>query len=482
MTIKPEDAASELLARRRARNSLLSFTEYTYPAFQAAQHHQQITDALERVERGECKRLMIFAPPRHTKSELASRRFPAWYIGRNPDKQIITCTYSGEFATDFGREVKGIVGSEEYQRLFPDVHLAEDSKAKGRWHTNKHGVYVAVGVGGPITGRGAHLALIDDPIKNRQDADSETIRESVWKWYTSTLRTRLMPGGAIVLVLTRWHEDDLAGRLLEAQQNGGEQWEVINLPAIENGLALWPEWYPIEELDRIKGAVGPRDWLALYQQTPTAEEGTYFRREWFESRYTALPDNLAVYMSGDFAVTADGGDFTELAVWGVDPLDNIYVLDWWHGQTSSDVWINEMLLRFKRFEPQFFIGETGPIRRAVEPQLKEAMRRTRSYCALEWLSSGGNKEASARSFQALCAQGRVRFPLGQTWAERVIDQLLRFPAGKHDDAVDTCGLFGRFIHRVWSNTEPKPQPQLEDVWQTQLKVADFRSPKKAATW
>lgn len=460
MQLSPQDAARELLARRAARRSLLDFTRYTYERFEPAAHHARIAEALERVERGECRRLMIFAPPRHTKSELSSRRFPAWYMGRNPAKQIITCTYSGEFATDFGREVREIVAGEEYQALFPGVHLAEDSKAKGRWHTTNGGVYVAVGVGGPITGRGAHLALIDDPIKNRQDADSEVVRETVWKWYTSTLRTRLMPGGAIVLVLTRWHEDDLAGRLLEAARHGGEQWEVVNLPAVsDDGQALWPEWYPLPELNAIKAAVGPRDWLALYQQQPTADDGTFFKREWFRDRYTELPKGLRVVITGDFAVTEGDGDFTELAVWGQGD-GKFYALDWWHGQADPSVWIETLLDLVRKWKPLWFVGETGPIRRALESTIRRRMQERNTFCATDWLPHGGaDKAVNARAFQAMCAQGQVQFP-DTEWAERVIDQLLRFPAGKFDDAVDTCGLFGRHVDKAWALPQTKqPTPR-----------------------
>mgnify|MGYP003543156319 FL=1 len=451
--LSPAAAAKELLARREARNSLVGFTRYTMPKFEAGAHHKLIASALERVERGEVKRLMIEAPPRHTKSELASRRFPAWYLGRNPDRQIITSTYAAEFAQDFGREVREIVASEEYQALFPGVALAQDSQAKGRWHTTDGGVYVAVGVGGPITGRGAHLALIDDPIKNRQDADSEVIRESLWRWYTSTLRTRLMPGGAIVLVMTRWHEDDLAGRLLEASETGGEPWEVVRLPAVEDGKALWPEWYPLPELEKIKSAVGPREWSALYQQQPTAEDGTFFKREWFRERYEQAPQ-LRTVITGDFAVTDGGGDFTELAVWGFGD-GKCYALDWWNGQTSSDVWIDTLIDLVKQYKPLWFVGETGPIRRAIEPALKKRMQERKTYVATEWLSHGGaDKAVNARSFQAMAAQGQVLFP-NTEWAERVIDQLLKFPAAKFDDAVDTCGLFGRYMDQAWAQPAKK---------------------------
>lgn len=463
-------AAQELLARRRARGSLIDFTRYTFPKFQPGSHHLEIAQALESVERGECDRLMIFAPPRHTKSELASRRFPAWYLGRHPDRQVITTTYAGEFAQDFGRDVREIVQSHEYSRLFEDVTLAADSAARGRWHTNHGGVYFAVGVGGPITGRGAHLALIDDPVKNRQEAESELIREQVWHWYTSTLRTRLMPGGSIVLVCTRWHEDDLAGRLLDRMKHGGEQWKVVSLPAVNDaGEALWPEWYPLSELDRLKSTIGPRDWLSLYQQTPTAESGTYFKREWFR-RYTEAPTNVNCYVTGDFAVSDGQGDYTELAVWGVDPQDKVYALDWWAGRKTADVWVDRLLHFCDKYKALRFIGEMGPIRRAIEPLLDKRMRECGIFATCEWLPTNAEKTAQARSFQGLSSLGRIYWPHVE-WAERVIDQCLRFPGGRFDDAVDACSIFGRFIASTWgARAEPAP---VGNEWDAPLRIGDF---------
>src|SRR5579875_2597193 len=215
--ISLHEAAAELLARRMARRSLIDFTTYTKPDFEVGEHHRVIANELEAVERGEVDRLMVFAPPRHTKSELSSRRFPAWYLGRHPNHQLICATYSGEFALDFGRDVRGIVAAPLFRNVFPEVFLRGDSRAANVWRTSHGGISAYVGVGGAISGRGAHLAIIDDPFKNREEADSEVRREMVWKWYSSTLRTRLMPGGKIVMVLTRWHEDDLAGRILAQQ-------------------------------------------------------------------------------------------------------------------------------------------------------------------------------------------------------------------------------------------------------------------------
>jgi len=289
-----------------ASRKLVRFTELTNPLYSCASHHVRIAEHLEAVERGDIDRLMIFMPPRHGKSELASRRFPAWCLGRDPTRQIIAASYNSDLASDFGRDVRNIVASEEFAQVFPSVGLRPDSKAANRMNTNHGGSYIAAGVGTAVTGRGAHIALIDDPLKDREEADSEVQRNKVWAWYQSTLFTRLMPKAAIILIQTRWHEDDLAGRLLE--QNAGE-WTILDLPAVdEQGKALWPEWYDIPALERIKATIGPREWSALYQQRPQPDEGTFFQREWLKE-WTEKPKALNVYGTSDYAVTEEGGDF-----------------------------------------------------------------------------------------------------------------------------------------------------------------------------
>lgn len=424
-------------------------------------HHQLIAERLEAVELGECDRLMIFMPPRHGKSELASKRFPAWCLGRNPKRQIIAASYNSDLASDFGRNVRNLVAEPEFTQVFPGVTLAPDSQAANRMNTNAGGTYVAAGVGTAVTGRGAHIALIDDPLKDREEADSERRRDTVWDWYRSTLFTRLMPGGSIVLIQTRWHEDDLAGRLLEAEGNkrDGGQWEVLELPAIgQNYEALWPEWYPIEALERIKATVGPREWSALYQQSPQPDEGTFFRREWFKT-WKDLP-SLRYYGTSDYAVTDGGGDWTVHTIWGVDSAGDVYRVKQWKGQTTSDVWIEEKLDLIKEFQPMAWFGEGGVIQKAVEPMLRRRMRERRIMCRLEWLPSVSDKPTRARSFQAMAATGRV-------WLEEGADlsEYLVFPAGKHDDEVDTASLIGRAIdqaHPAIVKADTKKQPR--DLW------------------
>lgn len=440
----------------RARKSLLKFTEYTNPQYQAANHHKLIADKLEAVDRGEIDRLMIFMPPRHGKSELASKRFPAWCLGRNPMRQIIAASYNSDLANDFGRNVRNIVDEPEFREVFPDVSLATDSHAANRMNTNKGGAYVAAGVGTAVTGRGAHIALIDDPFKDRAEADSETRRELVWDWYRSTLFTRLMPGGAIVLIQTRWHEDDLAGRLLEAERN---QWDVLELPAVNNdGEALWPEWYDRDALDRIRATVGPREWSALYQQRPQPDEGTFFQRAWFKE-WETLP-GLRYYGSSDYAVTDGGGDYTVHRVWGIDAAGALYRVDGWRGQTTSDVWIERKLDLIAKYKPLAWFGEGGVIQKAIEPMLNRRMRERRTYCRLEWLPSVADKPTRARSFQAMAASGRVYF---ENQAD--LSEYLVFPAGKHDDEVDTASLIGRAIDQAHpAIVATRPANAVRDRW------------------
>jgi predicted phage terminase large subunit-like protein len=433
-----ERLANEL-KRRQAQSSLLAFTEYTNPQYQVANHHRLIAERLEAVERGEIDRLMIFMPPRHGKSELASKRFPAWCLGRKPSRQIIAASYNSDLANDFGRNVRNIVAEPEFGQVFPGTSLAADSQAANRMNTNHGGAYVAAGVGTAVTGRGAHIALIDDPFKDREEADSERRRDIVWDWYRSTLFTRLMPGGSIVLIQTRWHEDDLAGRLLESE---GGQWDVLDLPALgADGKALWPEWYNEAALERIKATVGPREWSALYQQKPQPDEGTFFQRAWFKE-WEALPA-LRYYGTSDYAVTDGGGDYTVHRVWGIDAAGCIYRVDGWCGQATSDVWIERKLDLIKQYKPLAWFGEGGVIQKAIEPMLKRRMRERNVYCRMEWLPSVADKPTRARSFQAMAASGRVYFEKDADLAEFLV-----FPAGKHDDDVDTASLIGRAIDQA----------------------------------
>jgi predicted phage terminase large subunit-like protein len=395
---------------------------------------------------------MLQLPPRHGKSELASRRFPAWYLGQNPDHQFLSFSASGDFAAEFGRDVRGVMASEEYATLF-DTRLAEDSKAKGRWHTNKGGVYYAVGVDGSVMGKGAHVALIDDPFGSIKDALSEATRENIWRWYTGTVYNRLMPGGAIVIINHRMHEDDLCGRLLEQEKRGGDKWEVVKLPAINpKGEALWPEAYPIEALNRIKAVTLPRDWSALYQQEPAPDTGSFYKREWFKNRYTVRPDvrELRIYGASDYATKEGRGDYTVHLVVGVDKADNIYLLDVVRKQETSDIWVDDFCDICERWKPMKWAEPRDQINNALGPFIIKRLRERRVYVNREQFAESrqGDKEVRSRSMQGRAAMGKVILPEPSTsvpWLADFEAELFSFPAGKNDDQADAFGLIGRML-------------------------------------
>jgi hypothetical protein len=270
-------ALIEKRRRAAARQDILKFASYVGPDYRPAVVHRRIADGLMAVMRGEIDRLLIEMPPRFGKSRLCSVCCPAFFLGHFPHRQIICTSYGAELATTFGRDVRNLIGSQNYRNLFPGTKLAADSQARGHWNTEQNGVYVATGVGGAMTGMGADLLIIDDPVKDRAEAESEQIRQSTWDWYRSVAYTRLQKGGAVVVIGTRWHEDDLIGQLLLAEENGGDRWHKLVFPAVdEQGVALWPEEFPREALDRIRAVTLEYDWEALYMQRPRAPGGNYF--------------------------------------------------------------------------------------------------------------------------------------------------------------------------------------------------------------
>lgn len=440
LKLSKQEAAAELLARREARRGLIGFTEYTYSRYRPADHHRTVAYNLERIEAGEIDRLMLLMPPRHGKSELASRRFPAWCLGRNPALQFISAAASSDFATDFGREVRNTILSQRYRALF-STRLAEDSQAKNKWNTPENGGYYAVGVDGQIMGRGADIFLIDDPFANMADAQSEAGRKRVWDWYQGTVYNRLQPGGRIVVINHRMHEGDLCGKLLEQQAAGGDKWEVVNMPAISpDGDALWPDAYPIEALERIRANTIPRYWSALFQQNPVPDEGDYFKAEWLIPVEKTPPrDSLRVYGGSDYAVTGGGGDFTVHAVLGLDPDGDPWLLDVWRKQASSDEWVESFCDLVIKWKPMGWAEETGQIKSGVGPFLEREMRNRSAYVARETFPTrGGDKAIRAQSFRGLIATRGLRIPKDAKWRADVESEMLRFPAGVHDDVVDAC--------------------------------------------
>ena len=303
-------------------------------------------------------------------------------------------------------------------------------------------------------------------MKSREDADSERSRQKAWDWYTNDLLTRLKPGARQIVVMTRWHEDDLGGRILERER---DRWTLIELamealPGDPLGRAvgerLWPDWFTDDMLEVAK--MDTRAWNALYQQQP-ADTGDYFKAQWF-GEYDAPPKNLSIYGASDYAVTEGGGDLTEHGVFGIDHNANIYVLDWWRGQTAPDVWIDRKCDLILKHKPMTWFGESGVIRRSIEPFLMKRMQERNAYCTVEWLSSIADKPARARSIQARASMGKVWLPKHAPWKADVLGQLLRFPAGKHDDAVDVFGLIGRGLDQMVSTGVPEKATYATRNW------------------
>lgn len=461
-------AAKELLARRKARTSFADFCRHVAPEEPPAKHHELICKVADDIIDGSCTRAMLFMPPGSAKSTYATVRFPAYYLGRLKSKGVICASYNDTLATAFGRKTRNLIKTSESQSVFPGLELREDSKAKGEWETQQGGFYFSTGIGGGVTGRRGDLGIIDDPLRGRKDADSELVRDSTWQWYLDDFRTRLKPGSSIMIIMTRWHQDDLAGRILPDDWNGesgriaakdGEEWDVICIPAEargndplgrDRGEWLWTDYFTEEFWAQTKATVqqrGLRSWNSLYQQIPSDEEGTFFKREWF-NRFNPGDEPLTNnYQSSDFATKEGEGDYTELGVFGVCGDNHLWVLDWWHGQTTTDVWIDAQLDQYDEYKCFAAFGETGQIRRAVEPFLEMRSNQRAIYPRLEWIARSGDKASMARSFQGMASAGMIHIP-NTAEGDRIIDQLCRFPAGKHDDAVDVCALMATAIQEA----------------------------------
>lgn len=420
-----------------------------------AAHHRLLCETLEAVERGDVPRLMVFMPPGSAKSTYASVVFPTWFMGRGLRRNVILATYASELARKMGRRMRSVVKQSVYSDVF-GKGLSAESSAADEWALTDGNEFMGGGILSGITGNRADLLVIDDPIKGRQEADSDTIRSRTKAEYEDSLLTRLKPGGRVVLIQTRWHEDDLAGGLLPDSYAGesgdvlcrdGQVWRVLCIPAEANrqddplgrkpGEFLWPEWFGADHWRTFKG--NSRTWAALYQQRPAPDEGTYFQRAWLK-HWSVKPVHLHVYGTSDYAVTEGGGDYTVHRVWGVAPNGDLYRLGGWRGQTASDEWIERKLDLIAEHKPLAWFGESGVIQKAVEPMLRRRMMERKVFCRLEWLPSIADKPSRARGFQARAAMGSVWFEPGAD-----VSEFLTFPAGKNDDDVDTASLIGRAI-------------------------------------
>jgi len=432
--------------REKCHEDFMCFVGEMWSAFIHGKHHEIMADAFERVAKGDLKRLIINMPPRHTKSEFASYLLPAWFLGKNPDKKIIQTAHTAELAVGFGRKVRNLVNSADYKKVFPNVSLQSDSKAAGRWNTNQGGDYFAIGVGGAVTGKGADLLIIDDPHSEQEGASSDiNVFNRTYEWYTSGPRQRLQPNGSIVVVMTRWHNKDLTGQVVDAsiKRGGADQWEVIELPAImPSGNPLWAEFWKMEELQALKAELPNSKWMAQYQQDPTSEEGALVKREWWQSwEGREPPDCEFVIQSWDTAFMKNQrADFSACTTWGVFYKEdddgmispNVILLDAYQERLEFPDLKKMALEKYRAYSPDACIVEA---KAAGMPLIFEL--RAMGILVQEYTPSRGNDKISrVNAVSDLFASGVVYAPATR-WAEEVIEQFAGFPNMEHDDLVDS---------------------------------------------
>ena len=450
MKFTPEQAAAELLWRDRLRGSLEAWSlanNYT-----PARHHRLLIDKLELLMRGEISRLAVFMPPGSAKSTYGSILFPSYILANNPKALILAASHTTELADRWGRRVRNLIF--EHDEVLK-IKLQTDSLAAGRWATVDGGEYYAAGAGTGIAGFRGLFGLIDDPIRSRQDADSQLVRDRLWDWYLNDFRPRLIPDARQLLIQTRWHEDDLAGRALNHQP-----WEVLSLPAIAKsddqlgrgvGEPLWnDDGYGYgQQLLELKDTTPPRIWSALYQQEPTPDEGDFFKEEWLKP-LDIIPNDkfMRVYGASDYAVTQDGGDFTVHVVFGVDHLNNLYLLDVWRGQKTSDVWVEAFCDLVARYRPLAWAEENGQIKSGVGPFLQKRMSERHVYVNRTQFPTRGDKAVRARSIQGRMALDGLYYPKNAPWAADWLAEILNFPASKYDDQADAMGLAGQLLDQM----------------------------------
>lgn len=519
-------AQIELAKRVLAKRRLITFTQRINPRYDAGWVHEDIARRLEQfskdVAAGKSPRLMILMPPRHGKSELASRMFPAWHLGHYPDHEIIACSYNVSLAMSFSRKVKEVLHDPSYQSVFT-TRLHPDFQANEEWGiAGTRGGYVAAGVGGGITGKGAHVLLIDDPIKNAEEADSPDVREKLWDWYGSTAYTRLAPGGGVLVIQTWWHDDDLAGKLQQAMAADPEadQFEIVKYPALAEadewldpqtgeivrvshdqevhdphdrmvaqaraaslgvsfqglqflrgkGGALHPQRYDERKLKAIRKTIPNRFWAALYQQNPVPEDGAYFTKENF--RTNALPSlkRSNVFIAWDFAISEKKqNDYTVGVVGLQDEDDVLHVAEIVRFKSADSLYIVDAILSLckKWYSPTLVVGfEDGQIYRAIDSLLKKRMREQQFYPSTTLLKPITDKLARARPLQGRMQQGMVSFAEGAEWYQTARAELLRFPAGVHDDQVDALAWMATMV--VGREPPRKAKQQTMKSWKDKL--------------
>ena len=425
----------------KCQDDFLFYVEHMWPEFICGRHHKIFAEKLNKVASGEIKRLIVNMPPRHTKSEFASTFFPSFIMGKKPKMKIMQTTHTGELAVRFGRKVRNLMDQKEYKDVFPEVKLQADNKSAGRWETNKGGEYFAAGVGGAVTGRGADLLIIDDP-HSEQDALSPNALESAWEWYTSGPRQRLQPGGAIVLVMTRWSSIDLTAKLLESQKEPlADQWEMIEFPAIfpETDNPLWPEFWPKDELLKVKSSIPGIKWNAQWMQNPTAEEGAIIKREWWKRwKHKTIPPVKYIMQSYDTAFSKkQTADFSAISTWGVfkpseDEPDCLILLDCQKGRWDFPE-LKEIAMReYSYWECDMVLIEA----KASGTPLTQELRRMGIPVVNYSPTRGHDKHSRMHAVAPIFESGMVYAPQ-KTFAEDMIEECASFPFGANDDLCDT---------------------------------------------
>lgn len=429
------------LTREKAQVDFMAFIKEMWPGFIHGRHHALMAKKFQDVVDGKCKRLIINLAPRHTKSELASYLLPAWFLGKYPHKKVIQCSNTAELAVGFGRKVRNLVGSEQYSKIFPGVALSADSKAAGRWATSHGGDYFAIGVGGTVTGKGADLLIIDDPHSEQEARLAQgdpSVFDGVYEWYTSGPRQRLQPGGAIIVVMTRWSDKDLTGKVLKSDST---DWEVIELPAImPSGKPLWPEFWSLGELEALKEELPPYKWNAQYQQKPTGEEGAIVKRDWWQIwEHDRPPKCDFIIQSWDTAFTkSQRADYSACTTWGIFNLDedpenvNIIMLDAWKDKLEFPDLKDTAKRFYDEWQPDACIIEAKAAGAPLIFELRRMGVMVSDYTPVR----GNDKFVRINSVTDLFRSGRVWAPETK-WADEVIEEMARFPNAEHDDLVDS---------------------------------------------
>lgn len=474
--------AERALAVARAREALIPYARLAEPhpddpedsnlsLYEVAAHNLALAQLLQRVERGTARRVIITMPPRHGKSRLGSQIFGAWFMGRNPRREFICAAYNQTLADEFGDATRQILTSAAHEQAFPDCQLRKDKRSVNDMVTTRRGRIRFIGLEGGLTGKGADLMVIDDPIPNMEVAESQHQRDKLWANFLSAAYTRMQPGGRIIIIITRWHEDDIVGRIDNPEYLSPErakEWIRFDLPAIAGeddalgrkpGEALWPAWYPLEELEAIRDTVGPRIWNSLYQQKPTPPDGTLFKRQHIRYyRRDQLPENLRIYITSDHAISnAENRDASVYLVGGISENGDLYILDcWWEREGDLDVQMDQMMAYGAKYKPLFWFAERDKVTKSIGPLLRKRQLAARTYFTMESPVPTTDKKMRAQPIQALMAMGKVFFPANAPWLMKATDELLKFPYAPHDDFVDALGMFGRALDMEMSAAKIRP--------------------------